>query len=252
MNSTVILLQSFLLQSCLGIGLFSLMVNPKIIGFGLVKLITSICIGLGLMALILIGLSPPPTMTSSIFFLVLSLISMVITFQFCDERKTFFVIGTYLNTVSCLFLSLIFFHNLGIKSIMFSLTSSLFLGSTVYAMLLGHWYLVTPKLSTNPLKMAHYMIFCLFFFKLAWTGLELFSTGHLPQTEAGYTFDMLILSMRFLWGYLGFVIMGIFSWKLVNMRSLQSATGMLYAMTFLVLIGELIAGHIYLKTGLIF
>ncbi len=80
-------------------------------------------------------------------------------------------------------------------------------------------------------------------------GWEVFAKGNVPQTGEGYVFDLLILSMRVFWGYFGIFVMGFFSWKLVNMRALQSATGMLYAMTFFVLVGELVAGYIYFKTG---
>jgi hypothetical protein len=35
----------------------------------------------------------------------------------------------------------------------------------------------------------------------------------------------------------------------VRMRSIQSATGVLYVMTFFVFVGELIASYMYLKMG---
>ena len=251
METVLILAQFFFLQACLGIGFFTPLADSKMTGSGFIKLIMGICLGLGLAALVLLS-NTHALLSPELILLIAALVFMGLTYCLHGEGKTPLTVGTYLGQVLCLVLSLAFSHNFVLKSLVFSLTSSLFLGVTVYGMLLGHWYLVTPKLSTRPLELVHMIFWSLLFFKLGQMGWELTVKRQLPQTGEGYAFDMLILSMRTLWGYLGLFAMGIFSWKLVKMRSLQSATGMLYAMTFFMLVGELMAGYIYFKTGFFF
>ena len=67
---------------------------------------------------------------------------------------------------------------------------------------------------------------------------------------AGYMFNWIVLVMRLTWGYLIIGIMSYFTWKLVKMRSIQSATGILYVMTFFVFIGELISTFFFYKYGM--
>ena len=66
----------------------------------------------------------------------------------------------------------------------------------------------------------------------------------------GYMFNWIMLLMRLGWGYLVIAIMGYYTWRLTKMRSIQSATGVLYVMTFFVFIGELIAGYYHFKYGI--
>ena len=67
---------------------------------------------------------------------------------------------------------------------------------------------------------------------------------------SGYAFNWLMLTMRVVWGYLIIAVMSYFAWRLVRMRSLQSATGILYAMTFFAIVGELISAFLYTNMGL--
>ncbi len=66
----------------------------------------------------------------------------------------------------------------------------------------------------------------------------------------GYTFNWLVISMRWLWGYVALAVLSAFAWRLCRMRSIQSATGVLYIMVFFVFVGELISGYLYFKHGL--
>jgi hypothetical protein len=121
-------------------------------------------------------------------------------------------------------------------------------------MLLGHWYLVVPKLSERPLKVALIFTWLIMLLKFLLTCTALvkdvgfFLEG--SRLGAGYMFNWIILAMRLAWGYLIIGIMSYFTWKLVKMRSIQSATGMLYVMTFFVFIGELISTFIFYKYGM--
>lgn len=124
----------------------------------------------------------------------------------------------------------------------------------IYGMLLGHWYLVTPKMSLLPLKVTNIIIWIVLGAKIIFSGFELFENMDyfepLTRKGEGYLFNVLFTSMRFLWGYLIILIMSIFNWRLLLLNSTQSATGMLYAMTFFVIVGELISSFLFFNMGL--
>jgi hypothetical protein len=44
--------------------------------------------------------------------------------------------------------------------------------------------------------------------------------------------------------------MSFFNWKLLKIRSIQSSTGILYAMTFFVFIGEMVSVYMFYNYGL--
>jgi hypothetical protein len=60
----------------------------------------------------------------------------------------------------------------------------------------------------------------------------------------------MLLTMRVSFGYLVILGMSFFNWKLLKLRSIQSSTGILYAMTFFVFIGELVSTYIFFNYGL--
>ena len=121
-------------------------------------------------------------------------------------------------------------------------------------MVMGHWYLVTPKLSENPLKYALYISWVFLVVKMGWTVYGyLESPGFFTEmttSGGGYAFNWMMLTMRIGWGYVVLGIMSIYAYRLVAMRSIQSATGMLYAMTFFVFVSELISSYMFLEYGI--
>jgi len=135
--------------------------------------------------------------------------------------------------------------------------SSLLLGSTLMAMILGHWYLVEPKLSIKPfmrLTWAFILILMSRFF-LILAGL-LFYWKFLPKGKQfllekliSVEGDLIFLLQRVLFGLFLPALLSYFVWNTVKIRSTQSATGILYVNLVFVLIGELIGFHLTLKTG---
>ena len=121
-------------------------------------------------------------------------------------------------------------------------------------MLLGHWYLVVPKLSAHPLKIAAVITWIILAVKIIWSAYTLYSHYDFfeeqTQLGAGYAFNWMLLTMRVSFGYLVILGMSIFNWKLLQLRSIQSSTGILYAMTFFVFIGEMVSTYIYFNYGL--
>jgi hypothetical protein len=66
----------------------------------------------------------------------------------------------------------------------------------------------------------------------------------------GYMYNWLFISMRWLWGYVAPLILSFFTFKLCKLRSIQSATGVLYIVEFFVIVGELISVYLMTKHGL--
>ncbi len=139
-----------------------------------------------------------------------------------------------------------------------ALTSALVLGAGILAMMLGHWYLVTPKLSITPLKRysAAYILLT------AFTALKLVLSYHLfvgwgqqPLTPGGTLLmgeDMVFALFRVTWGVLAPLAAAYFIWGTVKIKSTQSATGILYAAMVCTIIGEGMGLFLTLSTGVPF
>jgi len=122
------------------------------------------------------------------------------------------------------------------------LSSGFLLGATLTAMLLGHYYLTAPAMTIEPLKRVVLLMAwglgarCL----LAAIGMWAAQTGALGggpapiDPRAG-----IFLAVR--WGMgLGAAALSMYlAWKTAEMRSTQSATGILYITMIFVLFGEL-------------
>lgn len=137
----------------------------------------------------------------------------------------------------------------------FFLTSALFLGSVCFAMILGHWYLISPALSIRPLRRATRLILVSLAAKgvLFGVALYLYATAADPirqQTiRAFWGAGGFFLWARALFGIVAPAILSLMIWSTVRIRSTQSATGLLYVATVLVLIGELLSKFLLYATS---
>jgi hypothetical protein len=120
--------------------------------------------------------------------------------------------------------------------------SGLVVGSVLTAMLLGHHYLIAPTMSIEPLR--RYV--AIMGGTLAIRGLIALSglwVAHaLPLGPGASHADFAspwFLAMRWGMGLLAPIVAWYLSWKTVQIRSTQSATGILYVALALVLFGEL-------------
>ncbi|MBI4531260.1 MAG: hypothetical protein HY709_07025 [Candidatus Latescibacteria bacterium] len=136
-------------------------------------------------------------------------------------------------------------------SLLASLLSSGVLGGVGFSMVLGHWYLVVPRLSIEPLKRtSKFFIGALIarIVLLILTLLILWNAGgsHVVRDLwlASGAFPTLLLWSRLL---LGLIIPAVFLyliWGTVKIRSTQEATGILYVTTALILLGELVSKYL--------
>jgi hypothetical protein len=121
------------------------------------------------------------------------------------------------------------------------LSSAFLMGSTLSAMLLGHYYLTAPAMSIDPLRRFVRCMACGLGLRAAVAALALgISSGVAGPSHAALAIDPLFLGMRWGMGFLGPVVATVLAWKTVQIRSTQSATGILYIALAFVLIGELL------------
>jgi hypothetical protein len=135
---------------------------------------------------------------------------------------------------------------------------ALLFGGVVWAMNLGHWYLVSKSLPFELLVRAT-EAFALA--TLARTVFALVALGGFARTSRGPAGDALaglldpmrdgfFFGSRVLWGLAAPLLLAPFVVKTARMRSNQAATGLLYVAVVFVLVGELLAAYLTLRSGL--
>ncbi|MEO8055141.1 MAG: hypothetical protein ABI768_08300 [Acidobacteriota bacterium] len=135
---------------------------------------------------------------------------------------------------------------------------ALLFGGVIWAMNLGHWYLVSKSLPFGLLVRATEALALL---TLARTALALVALGGLARTSRGPAGDALadlvdpmrdgfFFGSRVLWGLAAPLVLAPFVVKTARMKSNQAATGLLYVGVVFVLVGELLAAYLTLRSGL--
>jgi hypothetical protein len=120
-----------------------------------------------------------------------------------------------------------------------SLSSAALLGSALSAMLMGHYYLISPGMSLRPLLRLLDVLGAAVLLRLCVDGYALWAwkSGHAWSSLRGDA--LLWLPVR--WG-LGLVlplVLGWMAWESARIRSTQSATGILYVVVIFCFVGEL-------------
>ena len=119
------------------------------------------------------------------------------------------------------------------------LAGGLVLGSTMAAMLLGHWYLNTPTMALAPLqRLVQWMgvsillraISCLLGLLLFW---------HFSGTPSSTL--LCFVALRWLAGIFGAAVVVVMTWYTLKIPNTQSATGILYVGVIVTFLGELTA-----------
>ena len=114
------------------------------------------------------------------------------------------------------------------------LSSAVLLGTTVTAMLLGHWYLTAPTMSIRPLqRLTHFLGYALIT-RLIVSLTALVQAWGLVQTGTHWIW----LVLRWTSGFAGPAVVCVLVWRILKYRNTQSATGVLFAGVILVFIGE--------------
>ena len=243
----------FLLSLAWTLTLFSPIASTKLTGNGLIKLLSNVSLGALVVALITNLVSAQHILQLTLLLKVTALISLVLISLYHTDQKSFFMWILYALVVVSLGIHIVLFSPVFLNAL-FLLSSALLLGVITYAMLLGHWYLVVPKLSEKPLKIAAIVMWIILALKIVFSLISTYKHFDFFKEQttlgSGYAFNWLLLLMRMSFGYVVILGMSLFNWKLVKMRSIQSSTGILYAMTFFIFIGELVSTFIFFNFGL--
>jgi len=119
------------------------------------------------------------------------------------------------------------------------LAGAAILGASLVALSLGHWYLVSPTMAVRPLVRITFVLLAALLAQLVVLLIAL------PQiTELG-----LLLGVRVVFGLLVPIPATVMTWRTARIRSLDSATGLLYIVVALVLAGEITARALFFLTG---
>jgi hypothetical protein len=119
---------------------------------------------------------------------------------------------------------------------------ALVVGAVSMGMILGHWYLVTPRLPEKPLRE-------MTAFLLVVMGIQavlIIPSLALPRETVANAIDTPILENPFFWmrvggGLIFPMLLAYMAWDSSGSRAMQSATGLIYIAMALVLSGEVLA-----------
>jgi hypothetical protein len=137
------------------------------------------------------------------------------------------------------------------------LASSLLLGWSLITMLLGHWYLVAPKLTFRHLTVFSWVLLGTVLLRLLSVAASLTVAArvnelvepHPLRVLAGFDGQGIFFWFRLLWG-LGIVLpLTAMALHCARQRSNQSATGILYVVVVGAFIGEITAYYLSATTG---
>jgi hypothetical protein len=121
------------------------------------------------------------------------------------------------------------------------IAGALVVGAVSMGMVLGHWYLVTPRLPEQPLREMTFWLLV----AMAVQGVLIAIALVLPRDEISTSVDTPILENPFFWMRvgIGLAFPALLAWMAYDssgVRAMQSATGLLYIAMALVLAGELV------------
>lgn len=130
------------------------------------------------------------------------------------------------------------------------IVGALVVGAVSMGMILGHWYLVTPRLPEQPLRE-------MTFFLVVVMGIQavlIIPSLILPRETISNAVDTPILENPFFWmrvggGLLFPMLLAYMAYDSSGARAMQSATGLLYIAMALVLSGEVLAKGLLFVSG---
>ena len=137
------------------------------------------------------------------------------------------------------------------------ITSALLLGFALVSMILGHWYLVSRKLSFTPLKVLTALLCFAVLLRGASIALSVVDQGEYwgNAFSGGWTHYLLtgglFTGCRLVLGIILPAILAILSWRCAKIESNQSATGILYVLVAFVFFGEIVSKHLLAHRGLV-
>ena len=130
-------------------------------------------------------------------------------------------------------------------SILVLILDGLILSGSLFAMILGHWYLNVVNLPISLLRSATRSILFFLSLRTVWNVFALFSQSvnangfEMSLTEFLWTLEGIFLWCGFFFGILLPLVLSYLALRTVAIHSTQSATGLLYVLVISVLMGDL-------------
>lgn len=253
MGNIALIAQKFFYALSIGTFIFSILTPSHLTGAGFIRLVSGVCGASFLISSALYFSANELSLLSILVHLILGLIFVFQYFWHEDEKSPFmwvtYFVALGLGVSAPLLIEVLSWHDY-----IFFLSSIIFIGITNYAMILGHYYLVVPKLTESPLIKSMYILWAILGLKFLMSSYLAYENSHFfvsgTRLGQGYMFNWILLSFRFLWGYLALGILSYFGYKLAKIRSIQSATGVYYIMVFFILIGEIVSYYLSISYGL--
>ncbi|MDQ3809014.1 MAG: hypothetical protein M3336_01860 [Chloroflexota bacterium] len=131
------------------------------------------------------------------------------------------------------------------------LAGGMALGTAVVALSLGHWYLVSPTLSVRPLVRLTFLCLGAVLAQVVLLPLLIALPGPRPErVQALFGEYLVFFGVRVVFGLLVPLGVLVMTWRTARIRSLDSATGLLYIAVALILAGEIAARTLLYLSGL--
>ncbi|MDH3746281.1 MAG: hypothetical protein OES47_14375 [Acidobacteriota bacterium] len=137
------------------------------------------------------------------------------------------------------------------------IASALLLGWSLITMLLGHWYLVAPRLAFRHLTLFCWVLLALVLVRGLTVGSSLIFAStvndlldpHPLRILTGFAGQGMFFWFRILWGLAIPLLLAVMSLNCAIRKSNQSATGILYVLVVGTFIGEITALYVTLSVG---
>ena len=130
---------------------------------------------------------------------------------------------------------------------------ALITGGSLAAVVLGHWYLVTPGISERPLVLQARLLLAILLLQallfVTWTTLA-GGPGQTPFSSFT-TGPVLLVVLRLLVTILFPIVLAVMAWRTAQTRSMESATGLLYINLAAVMAGTIGAAALYISSGIL-
>jgi len=128
-------------------------------------------------------------------------------------------------------------------------------GGSLGALILGHWYLVTPRLSERPLVLAARLLTLTIGLQtllfLTWGAFGTGSASGQPPFSVLAGESALFVWLRLIVSLIGPLILGYMAIRTARSRSMESATGLLYIALAAVVSGTIVAAGLAYGSGIL-
>jgi len=125
-------------------------------------------------------------------------------------------------------------------------------GGSMAAVVLAHWYLVTPKISSRPLILTTQLLMVVLVIQLLLFGV--WAAAGIPDMEPFEVLtdsNMVFVWLRLIVGLVAPLVLCWMAWRTALTRSMESATGLLYIEFALVMASTIVAAGLLFGEGLL-